>query len=316
VIAGSAAAPPVSETFRHEALFYKGSSDYLAGTMEFIQTGLRLGEPVFVAVPGAKFDLLSTSLDGAGDRVQFADMAHLGRNPARIIPAIRGFTDDHRDRRVRFIGEPIWAGRSPAESREATRHEALLNEAFAQTPMTVLCPYDTRALDAAVIADAWHNHPVVLEHETRRQSATYTDPAIMYAAQAHPLERAPQDAAVMQYGPGDLHRVRTMTRRFAGSSALSDDQTDDLVAAVNEIASNSLLHAGGAGTLRLWRTRTAACCEISDAGHITDALAGRRAPGVSAEHGRGLWMANQFCDLTEIRSDQHGTIIRLHISVV
>ncbi len=58
-------------------------------------------------------------------------MAELGRNPARIIPEVQAFTDKHPGQRVRFVGEPIWPGRSAAEICEATRHEALLNLAFA-----------------------------------------------------------------------------------------------------------------------------------------------------------------------------------------
>jgi anti-sigma regulatory factor (Ser/Thr protein kinase) len=35
----------------------------------------------------------------------------------------------------------------------------------------------------------------------------------------------------------------------------------------------------------------------------------------SQEGGRGLWMANQVCDLVRIRSGATGTAIRLHMSL-
>lgn len=89
-------------------------------------------EPVLVAVPAANAELLRTALAGAAG-VRFVDMTEAGRNPARIILLLRRFTDSHADRAVRFVGEPVWVDRSPAEVEECTRHEALLNEAFART---------------------------------------------------------------------------------------------------------------------------------------------------------------------------------------
>src|SRR2546421_585138 len=77
--------------------------------------------------------------------VEFADMAKVGRNPARIIPVWRQFVSERAagGGRIRGIGEPVWAGRGPSELAEAQRHEALLNLAFAGTPgMWLLCPYD------------------------------------------------------------------------------------------------------------------------------------------------------------------------------
>ena len=170
-------AGPVS-AFEHEALFYRTAEDYLAGTVAFVQGGIAVGEPVFVSVPGPRVELLRGRLNGSHDRVRFADMTEVGRNPARIIGAIRQFIDQHAGRRVRFIGEPIWAGRDEAEIREATRHEALLNVAFADTPMTILCPYDAAGLDDATLADAHRTHPILVAADERRASLVYTAPRL------------------------------------------------------------------------------------------------------------------------------------------
>jgi hypothetical protein len=70
-----------------------------------------------------------------------------------------GHVEAQRTPRVRFIGEPIWAGRRADEILEATRHEALLNLAFAGAPVTIQCPYDTSRLDPEVLADAERTHP-------------------------------------------------------------------------------------------------------------------------------------------------------------
>ena len=137
-------------TFAHDALFYQGRDEYAREVCSFVRQGVSAGEPVLVAVPGRRLDLVRCALGEAGQAVSFADMAVLGRNPARIIPAIRRFADSRRPHRTRFVGEPVWAGRSPAETAEATRHEALINEALAAVPASALCPYDASALTTNV----------------------------------------------------------------------------------------------------------------------------------------------------------------------
>ncbi|HEX5574736.1 MAG TPA: MEDS domain-containing protein, partial [Gemmatimonadales bacterium] len=112
-------------------MLYGGEEAFLAATLPFIREGVRKGEPVMVAVDQRKIELLRRHLDGEGDRVRFAEMRALGRNPARIIPAWAEFVDENRDAsHLRGIGEPIWPGRSAAEVVECQHHEALLNTAF------------------------------------------------------------------------------------------------------------------------------------------------------------------------------------------
>jgi hypothetical protein len=118
--------PPVPDTsFRHEALLYAGEAEFVDRTLPFIRDGLDADEPTLVVVDAAKIERLRSALDGDADRVHFTDMAVVGHNPARIIPAWRAFVDEHRGtgRQLRGIGEPISATRSPAELVECQRHE-------------------------------------------------------------------------------------------------------------------------------------------------------------------------------------------------
>ena len=86
-----------------------------------------------------------------------------------------------------------------------------------------------------------------------------------------------------------------------------------MVLAVNEIAANSVQHGGGSGTLRIWREGDVLTCEIRDSGHLDDPLADRRRPAPGEDGGRGLWLANQLCDLVQVRSFTTGTTVRLHM---
>jgi hypothetical protein len=40
---------------------------------------------------------------------------------------------------------------------------------------------------------------------------------------------------------------------------------------------------------------------------------GRTPPSPDQRAGRGLWLANQLCDLVQIRSTEAGTVVRLHM---
>jgi anti-sigma regulatory factor (Ser/Thr protein kinase) len=85
------------------------------------------------------------------------------------------------------------------------------------------------------------------------------------------------------------------------------------VTAVHEIAADTVVHATGAGTLRIWRDGTALVCEIQDDGRITDPLAGRHPDSPHDDSGYGLRIAHELCDLVELRSGPWGTTIRLHV---
>ena len=125
-------------------MLYDSPETFVDGAAPFIRDAVAAGEPIMVAIGAEKIDLLRSRLGEDADRVVFADMAELGANPARIIPAWQEFVDANAGRPMRGIGEPIWADRSPTELVECQCHEALLNVAFADaSDFHLICPYDT-----------------------------------------------------------------------------------------------------------------------------------------------------------------------------
>jgi hypothetical protein len=164
-VGAKAGAAWAHDGFRHEALLYAGEDEFVDATAGFVADGVAADEPVLVVVGAAKVERLRAALGRDADRVQFADMADVGTNPARIIPAWRDFVGDRgHSGPMRGVGEPIWAGRSSAELIECQRHESLLNLAFSGAPAWwLLCPYDTEALDPSVIDEARRSHPIVSE---------------------------------------------------------------------------------------------------------------------------------------------------------
>jgi anti-sigma regulatory factor (Ser/Thr protein kinase) len=82
---------------------------------------------------------------------------------------------------------------------------------------------------------------------------------------------------------------------------------------VNEVCTNSIRHGGGCGLLRTWVDHRTLICEVVDRGRIEQPLAGRERPDLARAGGLGLWLANQVCDLVQLRAFANGGAVRLHM---
>lgn len=113
----------------------------------------------------------------------------------------------------------------------------------------------------------------------------------------------------------DLSQVRALVLQHAREAGLPEGKANDLVLAVSEVAANTLQHTKSSGTLSCWHDKDEVVCEIHDEGIITDPLAGLRRPAPDATGGHGLWLVRQVCDQVELRSDENGTTIRMHMAI-
>jgi anti-sigma regulatory factor (Ser/Thr protein kinase) len=311
---GDDAVNAVAETagpFVHPALFYRDEREYLAGVVPFVRKALAAGEPVAVAVPTENLRLLKAEI-GAGEAVRFLDMREAGRNPGRIIPGVlRAFADAQPPgTRVRIVGEPIWAGRTATEYPACVQHEALINAAFQGRPVTILCPYDTRRLDPQAVADAYATHPVVVDAGSGREeeSARYDFEAV-HARYNAPLPPAP-DVPAHAFVADVLGEIRHFATDAAARFGLVRPRLDDLALAVAELTTNSVVHGGGSGLLRVWAEHGHVVCEVRDRGHLTDLLAGRRPPSRGQHGGRGLLIVNLVADLVRVHTGPGGSTVR------
>jgi anti-sigma regulatory factor (Ser/Thr protein kinase) len=303
----------VRGSFEHEALLYAGDEDFVDQTAAFVRDGVAAGEPVLVMVREPRLAMLRDALGDDAAAVRFEDMEAVGRNPARIIPAWREFADSGGDRPRRGVGEPIWAGRSSDELVECQTHESLLNLAFADTPaFRLLCPYDTATLDPEVIDEARRSHPLVSDGEVRWTSVAYRANTTSSAFEK-PLAPVPDGVEETAFAIETLGELRELVGAAATAAGLDPDRTADLVLAASEAAANSIRHAGGHGTIRTWRSNGSLVCEVRDGGRLDDPLVGRVAPMPGPAGGRGIWLANQLCDLVQLRSFGTGTTVRLHM---
>jgi anti-sigma regulatory factor (Ser/Thr protein kinase) len=163
-----------------------------------------------------------------------------------------------------------------------------------------------------------HPHPAA-----REGSGEAATPAPVGREAARPRRRRPsrsrRHCPTRQGGPPSSASARDRWpgcgswSRHAAAAGLDRARTADLVLAVDEVATNSLRHGGGRGTLRIWRDAGALVCEVRDAGRLEDPMAGRERPAAERDRGRGLWMVNQLCDLVQLRSFPEGAAVRVHL---
>lgn len=302
--------------FSHEVTFYTGPRDFAARVGAFVREGVVAGEPVLVMVTADKIELLREELGADAVRVTFEDMGETGRNPGRIISEWADFAADHLAARrpLRGVGEPIWAGRSAEEMVECQHDESLLNLAFGHADgFRLLCPYDAEALPPDVIEEAERSHPLVLDGDALHECGRYRGVDDLGLAPG-PLPAPRAAAEEVGFQQTTLAPVRRFVASQAGAAGLEGERIESLVVAANEAATNSVRHGGGAGVVRMWTDPGAVVCEVHDrGGRLEQPLVGRLRPKAGTSGGHGLWMANQLCDLVQIRSRRGSTVVRLHM---
>ncbi|MFE9404995.1 anti-sigma factor RsbA family regulatory protein [Streptomyces sp. NPDC006530] len=303
-------------SFRHALYPYRGDAQFLTGTLSFIHEALTAGEAIIIAVPSDKASLLHDELRDE-PAVTFVETSTVGANPGRHIAAWTAWMSQHGEegRPVRGIGETAWRqARNAAHLSELRYNEWLLNRAFASSrAWSMLCPYDAADEDPAALRSVSRCHPLIHQDGQVVPNDGYlsTDD---YAFDALPDACDPYQELV--YTSGDLSAVRSKVSQCASDAGVHEDQLPKLAVAVTEIATNSIRHGGGQGTLRTWAQDATFLCEFRDSGFISDQMVGRVRPTSDQIGGRGLWLAHQLCDLVEIRSTrEQGTTIRLHMDI-
>jgi hypothetical protein len=308
----SAPAPHWADEFLHPALFYRGTAEYLDGTVRFIRQGLIVGEPVALAVPGPNLRLILTELGTDAERVRLLDMTRAGRNPGRIIPnVLRAFSDSHPGGRVRIIGEHLWTGRTAKEYAACAQHEGLINIALAGRPVTMLCPYDVDRVGPRTLADAEANHPLVIDASGERVSTCFV-----------PERALADDNRVCSPAVGPSFTFNATNQTLAGQFAcdragrlgLGGDHAE-LKLIVGELVARSLVHGSAAGTLRIWVDRGYLVCEVRHAGRINEPLVDRPLADPRRPDGRGLLLVHHLSDLVEQRVSPQGSATRVYLKL-
>jgi anti-sigma regulatory factor (Ser/Thr protein kinase) len=193
------------------------------------------------------------------------------------------------------------------------QHEALINAAFADRPATILCPYDTVGLDERALLDAYATHPVLVAGGRRWSSESYA-PYTIVEAYNRPLPVPDGVVTVREFtGARELASLRELAADEGKRAGLPADRVAELRVVVTELATNSLRHGQGGGTMRLWIDADHLVCEVHNRGRLADPLAGRLPPEPVNSGGRGLLIVHQLCDLVRMYTDRDSSTVRLYI---
>jgi len=177
LVAGGAQA---GSMFEHRLLLYATDAEFLASAVPFLAEAVERPEPALAVLSAAHIRALRRRLGARARDVEFAEQSTWYRAPATALAGYRAFVFKAIEAGapwVRILGEPVWTGRSAPELRLSAQYESLLNLVFSHMPVTLLCPYDTRELDATVLEYARATHPDAVEHEALMPSPQYTEPA-------------------------------------------------------------------------------------------------------------------------------------------
>jgi anti-sigma regulatory factor (Ser/Thr protein kinase) len=131
-------------------------------------------------------------------------------------------------------------------------------------------------------------------------------------------EMARRDGSMLEISPftvGDLHRLREMVAQASRAVGLSRLRTENLILAVNEIATNAIQHAGG-GSVVVEHDDAMVAVEVRDHGPGLPVDQPTAPPGADAEGGRGLWLARRLCRGLSVASGPAGVTVRLNMSRV
>jgi anti-sigma regulatory factor (Ser/Thr protein kinase) len=124
-------------------------------------------------------------------------------------------------------------------------------------------------------------------------------------------EDGAQDAGPLpvdqEFDGGSLHAVRAAAAAAATQAGLPRERVYDVVAAVHELATNTVRHGGGRGRLRMWSDQGMLHCQVSDGGTPADVRRQDGEPPWTSEPGHGLWLARQVADHASIACGPDGT---------
>jgi anti-sigma regulatory factor (Ser/Thr protein kinase) len=310
---GEASAPDATG-FSHSALIYGSDDAFMDVALPFVEQGVERGEPSLVAVQSSNVENLRSRLGGEPEGVTLLSVEEWYETSARTRDKVgRWVRERSGSGRVRVIGEPPWSVGNEAAVRDWARHESVTNVAFEGMPVDLICPYDARHLPGEIVEHAHSTHPEFAGPDGYSTSDSYEDPHDFCGRLDTRVERPVGDpSTAFAFNLADLRYVRRIVASFALAAGLSGSRADELALAVNEIASNAVVHGRPPATLRVWQLDGELVCEVSDTGEgIKDELAGQLTPPPEGIGGRGIWLSRMLCDAVEIRNGV-GCTVSLH----
>ena len=128
------------------------------------------------------------------------------------------------------------------------------------------------------------------------------------------VDGADRYTAELGADPAEIADVRVAVRKIAMRNGFAD-RAGDLMLALDEVIANAQEHGRPPIEVTAWADGRLVI-EVADVGAGFDRGRVWRShpPPPLGRRGRGLWIIRQLTDIVAIRSDEHGTMVRLELS--
>lgn len=302
--------------FRHDALLYRSDEELLHGLLPFLEEGVENERPTVAVVGRAKEPALREGLGPKSRWVRFIPSEDWYRRPVRTIAGYRRLLTGMQqpDRGPAHVVGQVHFGESELERREWVRYESVLNWAFADLDVHIVCPYDVRALPREVVDASARTHPRLLGERYRGRGNGYVDPEEFLRRERSVPPPDGRSSTMELTGVEALPALRNRLAEIVGRMGIEGSRRDDFLLAANEIVTNAVLHGGGAAEVVVGQSDGVLVCEVSDRGRgIESVLAGYLPPSPDQLGGRGIWVTRQLVDGVDLICSERGTTVRLAV---
>ena len=301
--------------FCHVAVLY-GSDVQLHDLLSpYLAQALRRRDHVLLVISVTAERVLRNALSDAADSVQWGGPGLSYDRLGRMFGAFGDYLEQWRRAGVpaHIIGEPdsdIGAERLS----QYLRHLSMANEVYAPYGCPMLFLWDERRYPPEVLAHVREVHPFLLSSKGPIVNAKYRAPLDYLTANAPSAPVAPRylDLDMLLDSADGLAVLRRRLRTWGTATALNDRDIDDVVIAVDEIATNALEHGQPPARVRGWSTADAVFLRIDDHGRAgIRETAGYVRPPTNARRGRGIWMARHLADVLTTHHGPSGTTVAM-----
>ena len=154
-----------SSLLDHQAHVYDTTEQLVQLADRVAREGLEAGNTVLIVAPKPAVVEIKAALGADASHVSFGISSDWYTTPGQTTQRYAAFARDARNAGANWIdilGEPVWTGRTRAETQTWTKYESLLNLVFDPWPVTVGCLYNAARVSKRVRADVDRTHPTVI----------------------------------------------------------------------------------------------------------------------------------------------------------
>jgi anti-sigma regulatory factor (Ser/Thr protein kinase) len=313
-------APSCGATAPHAIAVYGSDDDLRSRVVPYLRGGLDRGETVVAVTTERAERALRAGLGDDADRVRWGGGEVAYQRLGRVLDGIRAFltAQSAADVPTRLLTENDIEGDSHHQAAYL-RTEAAANDLFRAYGSPCVCLYDRDRYPEQLLDTVVDLHPQRVDGDGRiRDNATYVEPEAYLLTHAGPLSPVPPTVA-LDVELTELRDLRAARRRVADAGralGLPAGECDELLLAVNELATNAFRHGTPPARIRMWKNARSVIARVDDhgtSGHRA-AVAGYHRPDPTAQGGMGLWLTRHLADVVHVDAGLGGTGVEVHVA--